>query len=265
MAGGVPAWIGTSGWQYADWRQRVYPAGVPQSQWLPLYAERFATVEINSAFYRLPERTNFEKWAAAVPRRFVFAVKASRYLTHIKRLREPAEPVAKLLERAGGLGAKLGPVLLQLPPTLRANPQALGEALGAFPAGVRVAVEFRHPSWETAEVRALLERHDAACCAADRRGPLSPRWRTATWGYARFHEGRAQPPTRYGRQALQRAIAGLRDLYEPGEDLFVYFNNDHLGSAVVNAEMARRLLASAGWEVPSGSPARAAANSDPGA
>lgn len=246
----MPAWIGTSGWQYRDWRGPVYPPGTPPRRWLPLYAARFATVEVNNAFYRLPERETFENWAATVGDDFVFAVKVSRYLTHVKRLREPEEPMHRLCQRAAGLGSKLGPLLLQLPPTLSANLDALEVTLAAVPPGFRVAVEFRHASWDSPEVRALLERHDAACCVADRRGPLRPGWPTARWGgYARFHEGRAHPDTTYGRQALRTAVGRLCDLYPPTDDLYVYFNNDHLGAAVRNAETAGRLFAAEGWNV----------------
>ena len=155
-------YVGTSGWQYkdwgtpkrgtsvdSDWRDRFYPAGVPQRRWLEHYAEQFDTVEVNNAFYRLPERDTFAQWRDRTPDGFVVAVKMSRYLTHIKRLREPAEPVARFLERATALGDKLGPVLVQLPPTLKADPAALQATLAQFPRQVRVAVEPRHPSWWT--------------------------------------------------------------------------------------------------------------------
>ncbi|GIF15932.1 DUF72 domain-containing protein [Actinoplanes teichomyceticus] len=213
-------WIGTSGWQYRDWRPTggddtgfLYPAGLPQRLWLEHYAERFATVEVNNAFYRLPERDTFAAWRERTPDGFVVAVKMSRYLTHIKRLREPAEPVARFLDRAQGLGDKLGPVLLQLPPTLRADLPALEETLARFPAWVRVAVEPRHPTWFTAECEQLLRRHGAALCWADRKSrPITPLWRTADFGYLRFHEGTARPWPRYGRSALR---SWLDRMYPP--------------------------------------------------
>jgi Uncharacterized conserved protein len=149
--------VGTSGWQYKDWRGVLYPDGVPMRLWLEEYAARFATVEINNAFYRLPSQETFESWRERTPPDFVVALKASRYLTHIKRLRDPAEPVDRLLGHAAGLGDRLGPVLLQLPPTLHADPALLDECLGRFPTGVRVAVEPRHDSWWTPQVRKVLE------------------------------------------------------------------------------------------------------------
>jgi uncharacterized protein YecE (DUF72 family) len=185
--------IGTSGWQYDVWASTFYPEGLAKSRWLDCYAERFATVESNSAFYRLPERTLFEKWAATVPDDFVMSVKASRYLTHIRRLRDPKDPVQRLLKRTAGLGSKLGPILLQLPPTLQYAPELLSQTLSAFPRKVRIAVEFRDSSWFADDVRGILEKHDAAFCLADRKGPLGPIWRNGSWGYVRFHEGRAHP------------------------------------------------------------------------
>jgi hypothetical protein len=175
--------IGTSGWQYRDWRGRFYPQRLPQRLWLEHYAQFFATVESNAAFYRLPELTTFTAWRERTPADFRWAVKASRYLTHIKRLREPEEPVARMMERAAGLGPKLDVVLLQLPPTLQADVDLLNACLGRFPTSVRVAVEPRHDSWWTDEVRALLERYGAALCWADRmEQPVAPLWRTAEWG-----------------------------------------------------------------------------------
>ncbi len=137
---------GTSGWQYRDWRAAFYPAGVPQRRWLEHYAQQFATVENNGTFYRLPARDTFANWRDRVPGDFVMTVKASRYLTHVRRLRDPAEPVKRLLDAAAGLGGRLGPVLLQLPPDLRADPDLLRGCLRQFPATVRVAVEPRHES-----------------------------------------------------------------------------------------------------------------------
>jgi uncharacterized protein YecE (DUF72 family) len=238
--------VGTSGWQYRDWRGPFYPPGLPQARWLEAYAARFSTVEVNNAFYRLPEAATFERWAAGTPDGFVVAVKASRYLTHIKRLREPAEPVGRLLERCRHLGSKLGPVLLQLPPTLTARHDDLAATLDAFGTGCRVAVEFRHASWLTEETAGLLRSHDAAFCLADAPNRRTPLWRTASWGYLRLHEGRAHPRPCYGRQALQTWARRLADLFTPADDVFVYFNNDARACAPDNARQLRTLLERAG-------------------
>jgi uncharacterized protein YecE (DUF72 family) len=225
--------MGTSGWQYKDWRAegRLYEPKLPQRLWLERFAESFATVEVNNAFYRLPERDTFAQWRQRTPSDFVFAVKVSRYLTHIKRLQEPAEPVARFLSRADALGDKLGPVLLQLPPTLKIDIAALDETLSQFPRTIKVAVEPRHDSWWTDEVRDLLTRHNAALCWADRLSrPVTPLWETADFGYLRLHEGKAKPWPRYGRTALSTWLDRLTDV-----PTYVYFNNDPGGAAVTDA------------------------------
>ena len=222
---------GTSGWQYRDWRGTFYPPGVPQRHWLEYYAQQFATVENNGTFYRLPPRETFESWRERVPPDFVMAVKASRYLTHVRRLRDPAEPVRRLLDAAAGLGDRLGPVLLQFPPDLRAVPGLLQECLRQFPAAVRVAVEPRHESWWTEEVRDVLTAADAALCWADRTGSaLTPLWRTAGWGYLRLHEGDGVPWPGY-REATLSAWAERITATWAGGDVYVYFNNDQNGAA----------------------------------
>lgn len=241
----MPVHVGTSGWQYRDWRGVLYPDRVPQRLWLTTYAGEFDTVENNNAFYRLPERDTFARWREATPDGFVMAVKASRYLTHIKRLADPAEPVARLMDRVAGLGDRVGPVLLQLPPTLHADAGRLDEALSAFAGRARVAVEPRHESWWTDEVRRLLTRHGAALCWADRLGrPITPLWRTADWGYLRLHEGVARPWPRYGRRSLTSWLRRVREAFgqDDRHEVCVYFNNDPGGAAVEDARLMRRLL-----------------------
>ncbi|HEX3425618.1 MAG TPA: DUF72 domain-containing protein [Acidimicrobiales bacterium] len=237
--------VGTSGWQYRDWKGPFYPTGVKQADWLGFYAQHFATVEVNNAFYRLPEASLFSRWADQLPDGFVMAVKASRYLTHVKRLHDPEEPVQRLMSRARCLGPKLGPVLLQLPPNLPAHLGDLAATLDAFGPDVRVAVELRHPSWfadDTAEdLKSLLTGHDAALCLADSPRRRTPRWRTAGWGYLRLHEGRASPRPCYGRQALRSWASHLEELWGPGEDVYVYFNNDPGACAVRNARTFSRM------------------------
>jgi uncharacterized protein YecE (DUF72 family) len=242
--------VGTSGWQYASWRGPFYPPGIPQARWLEHYSARFATVEVDNTFYRLPERSTFESWAARTPPGFTVALKASRYLTHIRRLSNPADPVATLMERVAGLGDKLGPVLLQLPPTLRAEPQRLAATLAAFPRGVRVAVEFRHESWFTEPVRELLTEHGAALCLPDRLSRrLSPFWRTASWTYVRFHEGRARPAPCYGSRTLASWLELLAKSWDESCDVYVYFNNDGRCCAVRDARAFAGLVARHGLRV----------------
>ncbi|WP_035851326.1 DUF72 domain-containing protein [Kitasatospora azatica] len=232
----MPLFVGTSGWQYDDWRGVLYPPKTPRRLWLEEYATRFATVENNNAFYRLPPAETFADWRARTPEGFVMAVKASRYLTHLKRLHDPQEPVERLLAAATGLGPRLGPILLQLPPTLRADTLLLDTCLSCFPAGTRVAVEPRHASWWTPAVHAVLSRHAAALCWADRDSrPVTPLWRTTGWGYLRFHAGRAQPTPRYGQRALASWTARVAEAWPDEADVYVYFNNDLGGAAVLDA------------------------------
>jgi uncharacterized protein YecE (DUF72 family) len=241
--------VGTSGWQYRHWRGRFYPSALAQREWLDHYAQRFATVEINNTFYRLPPRETFEAWAQRFPADEIIAVKASRYLTHIRRLREPQEPVQRLLEHAAPLGARLGPVLVQLPPNLTVEVERLDETLAAFPRTVRVAVEPRHPTWFVDDVRRVLERHNAALCLADRGSHIiTPAWRTADWGYVRFHFGRAQPWGCYGRDALARWVERIAQCWRADEDVFAYFNNDMEGCAIRDAVVFARLAARRGLQ-----------------
>ncbi|WP_062349946.1 DUF72 domain-containing protein [Herbidospora yilanensis] len=229
--------VGTSGWQYADWRGVLYPPGLPQKRWLEHYGEEFGTVENNGAFYRLPRRETFEEWHDRTPDHFVMAVKASRYLTHVRRLRDPKEPVERLMRVAEGLGDKLGPILIQLPPNLRYEGDALDDCLKCFPKGVELAVEPRHESWWNDDLRRTLENRSAALVWADRLGRIQgPLWRTTTWAYLRFHEGTSRKnPPEYGDRAMKTWLERLPD------DAYVYFNNDATGAAVRNARRFQKL------------------------
>jgi uncharacterized protein YecE (DUF72 family) len=250
--------VGTSGWQYRHWRGVLYPPDVPQKRWLEHYAASYATVENDGTFYRLPTRETFADWQARTPDDFVMAIKASRYLTHIRRLRDPAGPVERLMQAAGGLGRRLGPVLLQLPPNLQANPPLLDACLAEFakaPADVvdvpvRVAVEPRHPSWWTNQTQDVLAARGAALCWADRLGrPVTPLWNPAGWGYVRFHEGAAQRWPRYGVGALRSWLNRIRAAWPDGSSVYVYFNNDQCGAAIADAAEFARLAGQAGCEV----------------
>jgi uncharacterized protein YecE (DUF72 family) len=248
----MPVHVGTSGWQYADWRGRFYPRGVPQRSWLEHYAGRFDTVEVNNAFYRLPSRSVFEAWAARTPADEVITVKASRFLSHIKRLREPEEPVARLMDRVAGLGDKLGAVLLQLPPQLAVEAERLDRTLACFPPGTRVAVELRHASWWVPEVEQLLRSRGAALVWADRdSAPVGPLWRTTDWGYLRLHGGGGQPdPWPYDRTVLRRWAGRLADTWSDDERVYAYTNNDPGGAALRDAVQLGIALRDRGRTVP---------------
>ena len=240
--------IGTSGFLYEHWRGRFYPPSARGSE-LEWYADRFDTVELNVTFYRMPSSAMFRSWAARVPEGFLFAVKASRYLTHIKRLQEPRDSVALLMDRARELGPHLGPILVQLPPDLPVDLGRLADTLEAFPRSTRVAVEPRHPSWFTDAVRRLLVEHAAVLCLADRRGPLTPEWRTADWTYLRFHGGRASPRPCYGKRALDSWASRMCDDPRWNPDGYAYFNNDHQGCALRDAASFGQRLAAFGVDV----------------
>jgi uncharacterized protein YecE (DUF72 family) len=231
--------VGTSGWQYADWRESFYPARLPQRSWLSYYAERFDTVEVNATFYRLPRVEAVERWANTLPDGFVMTVKASRFLTHVKRLREPEEPVERLLGVLAPLRRRslLGPVLVQLPPDMEAAPDRLDDTLARFPPDVRVAVEPRHTSWFTDATRAVLTRHGAALVWADREAKsMGPLWETCDWRYLRLHHGRTG--WGYDDRDLKRWAARLR----PAGDGYVYANNDPGAAAIRDAHRLRAML-----------------------
>ncbi|HZD79334.1 MAG TPA: DUF72 domain-containing protein [Actinomycetota bacterium] len=245
--GSVRVLVGTSGWRYDHWRGRFYPQGLPTSRWLSAYAERFATVEVNNTFYHLPKAETFARWAVQTPAGFVWSVKASRYVTHIRRLRDCGSAVELLWSRAIELGPHLGPILFQLPPTLAADPARLAAFLRVLPTGMRAAFEFRHPSWLRPEVLSLLDGAGAALVLADRPGARVRPLVTGGWSYVRLHQGRPDAPG-YARRKLARwaeRIAGL-----PASEAFVYFNNDTGGAAVQDALTMRELLAARGIEWP---------------
>ncbi|HYH92937.1 MAG TPA: DUF72 domain-containing protein [Candidatus Saccharimonadales bacterium] len=236
--------VGTSGFDYRDWRGPFYPRFLRSPDRLAFYAEHFSTVELNVTFYRMPAADAFRGWRDAVPDDFRFAVKASRYLTHIRRLEDPQQPVDYLMERASLLGDRLGPILLQLPPSLQIDLDRLDETLRAFGDRARVAVEPRHRSWFVPELCDLLRRHGAAFVVADRRGPITPLWSTTDWTYLRLHQGVATPRPCYGDRALRSWIDRLEALPDAaGRSGYVYFNNDHRACAPANAATFEGLIA----------------------
>jgi uncharacterized protein YecE (DUF72 family) len=236
--------IGCSGWSYAHWRDRVYPSGLPARRWLEHYATLFDTVEVNATFYRLPRRETVASWARSTPDGFLFAVKASRYLTHVKRLADLREGVARLSERIEPLAEarKLGPVLWQLPETFHRDDDRLQEALEQLP-GDRHAFEFRHPSWFVPEVERLLRRHGAALVVGDHpERPFQTKVLTAPWTYVRFHYGSRGRGGNYSRRELE-GWARLLGRWRRRAEVYAYFNNDWCGFAVANARTLASLLA----------------------
>jgi uncharacterized protein YecE (DUF72 family) len=236
--------VGCSGWNYAHWRERFYPKGLPARRWLEYYARHFDTVEINTTFYRLPNVSAVQGWVDQTPPGFVFTVKGSRYLTHIRRLSDMNGGIRRFYERIEPLrrSPKLGPVLWQLPPTFKRDDERLASALAALPAG-RHCFEFRHPSWYAEEVYGLLRSHDAALVIPDSpKYPFRTFELTTDWTFVRFHRGRRGRRGNYSDRELEEwaeRIAGWRD---SGHDVYAYFNNDWEAYAVKNGLKLKKLL-----------------------
>jgi uncharacterized protein YecE (DUF72 family) len=235
-----PVRIGCSGWNYKHWRESVYPKGVPQRQWLSYYATLFETVEVNATFYRLPSRDTVETWIESTPDDFVFAVKASRYLSHIKRLRGIADGIKRLREGIEPLLAipKMGPLLWQLPENFHRDDERLAEALQAFP-DWRHCIEFRHASWFVPDVMAMLREHGVALVIGDHpERPFQLHELTTDWTYVRLHHGKRGRRGNYSKSELEtwrRRIAAWR----ADAEVFVYANNDWEAFAVRNATWLR--------------------------
>ena len=235
--------IGCSGWNYDDWRGRLYPEGLGKPRWLRRYAEEFDTVEVNSTFYRLASRDAVARWVEDTPDGFVFAAKASRYLTHVRRLREIGQGVERYYERIQPLvdSGKLGPIVWQLPANFRRDDEVLAGALEQHPPG-RHCFEFRHESWFTRDVYDLLRDHGAALVIGDHpKWPFQARELTADWTLVRLHHGRRGRRGNYSPAEIEewaRRIAQWRRRAE----VFVYFNNDWEGFAVENARSLKRRL-----------------------
>ena len=223
--------VGTSGYSYPEWRGTFYAARFPTARMLAYYAGRFDTVELNNTFYRMPTATAIAGWAAEAPPGFVFALKASRRITHLARLRDVAEPVAHLLRTVEALGEKLGPILFQLPPNFRKDAARLAACLALVPPTVRLAFEFRHASWYDEEVYGLLRSRNAALCVADTEAGTTPLVATADFGYLRLRD------REYTRAELSRwaGVAGRAEW----RDAFVYFKHEESGTGPV---LARALL-----------------------
>jgi uncharacterized protein YecE (DUF72 family) len=238
-----PVRIGCSGWNYADWRGRVYPAGCPPRRWLAHYATLFDTVEVNSTFYRLAKPEAVARWVAETPADFLFTVKASRYLTHMKRLGDMERGVERLYAGIAPLvdSPKLGPVLWQLPERFRRDDDRLAFALERLPSG-RHCIEFRDPSWFTSEVYGLLHTFGVALALGDdARRPLPDAPLTTDWTFIRFHYGSRGRRGNYSESELREWAARIADLRREAA-VYAYFNNDWEAFAVRNGLRLRRLL-----------------------
>jgi uncharacterized protein YecE (DUF72 family) len=240
--------VGCSGWQYRHWGTSFYPQGVPQSRWFAHYATVFDTVEINNSFYRLPSADTFAKWRDLAPPRFLYAVKASRFLTHMKKLKDPDDPLIRLFENVRELGPRLGPVLYQLPPNFGINLERLEGFLSAIRSAARKTglgmrshhvVEFRDPSWYDERVFELLSRYGVAMCLHDMQGSATERRAIGPCAYVRFHQGTSKYSGRYDDRRLDAWAEWLVERIAEGLDVFAYFNNDTGGHAPRDAVRLR--------------------------
>jgi len=234
--------IGTSGWSYKHWREVFYPRGLPQRRWLEYYGGEFDTVELNATFYRLASESTFSGWRQRSPEGFRFALKASRAITHMKKLGGCEGGVARFISRAELLGNKMGPVLVQLPPKWQCDPPRLAGFLSLLPERHRFAFEFRDKSWLCDEVYEMLRRHNAALVRVSAPSYPDAEVSTADFQYLRMHGEKRLYSSKYSEQSLARWTDAIAGWVGEGQAVFVYFNNDARGYAVEDARMLRRLV-----------------------
>ncbi len=229
--------VGTSGWHYDHWKGPFYPQQARSDELLDFYTRRFSTVEINNSFYHLPSRKTFSAWRDATPPAFIFAVKASRYITHMKKLKDPEKALEKFFSCADGLGSKLGPILFQLPPRWKRNAERMRDFLAALPENHRYAFELRDPDWFHGEIFSLLEKHYCALCLFDFAGQKSPHRLTAEFAYIRLHGPSHQKYAgRYTKGQLRQWLRHAEKFIREGaKQVFIYFDNDQQGYAALNA------------------------------
>lgn len=235
-------YIGTSGWNYKHWLGPFYPPKFPATEMLDFYAQYFNTVELNNSFYHLPSIKSFKNWRETTPDNFIFAVKGSRFITHMKKLKAPKTSTKKFFARVKYLEEKLGPILFQLPPHWRLNVERLSGFLDALPRQYAYAFEFREHSWFTDEVYKLLKQHNAALCFYHMTGYDSPMELTADFVYVRMHGTESTYGGSYPKEMLKRLAEQIRKWQAQTKRAYVYFNNDPEGKAVKNAITLQQML-----------------------
>jgi uncharacterized protein YecE (DUF72 family) len=234
--------IGTSGWHYKHWLGPFYPEKLPTSQMLEYYTRHFDTVELNNTFYRLPPVSGVENWRESTPRSFCFAAKGSRFLTHMKKLKDPEPGVARFFERVDPLGRKLGPIVFQLPPSWQVDEGRLESFLAALPSGHKYAFELRNTTWHNPEIYAILRRHNAAFCIFEIAGAFSGLEITANFTYVRLHGPGGAYQGSYSAAALRQWADRIHQWQRELRAVFVYFDNDQAAYAAENALSLKRLL-----------------------
>ena len=234
--------IGTSGWYYNHWSGLFYPAEMPKNRWFEYYAKDFDTVEVNNTFYQLPKQQSVKKWYGRAPKNFIYTVKANRYITHIKRLKETSEALERFFEMAELLKEKLGPVLYQLPPSLHKDLDVLGGFVRLLPKNRIAVFEFRDKSWYSEDTYKLLDRSRAGFCVHDMPGKQTPRVITSDIIYVRFHGPTGRYAGSYTKSALRDWAQWLKEQTEKVHSIYVYFNNDFSAYAVKNAKQLKEQL-----------------------
>ncbi len=234
--------IGTSGWNYDHWRGTFYPESIKKKEWFSHYQSQLSTVEINNTFYNLPSKKTFEDWQTSTAEGFLFSVKASRYITHMKKLKDPEQSTPKFFDAVQGLGDKLGPVLFQLPPKWKKNTERLQSFVRELPEGFRYTFEFRDHSWFDAEIYQILSNNNIAFCIYHLEGFETPRETTADFVYIRLHGPKAAYQGKYSREELSGWAGALSAWQRQGKDIYLYFDNDQLGYAPQNALEIRNMV-----------------------
>lgn len=240
MAGSV--YIGTSGWSYKHWMGTFYPIGTKQKDRFAYYQKFFRTVELNSPFYRLPPRQTFEKWKSDVHDDFAYSVKASRYITHMKKLGDTTDSLTRLLDNAAGLDKKLSVILFQLPPAWEINIERFTAFLESLPKGNRYAFEFRNHTWYNEQIYTLLMHYNCAFCIYDLAGHLSPIEVTANYVYIRLHGPGDKYQGSYNDEILEEWASRCKAWINENRDVYIYFDNDQEGYAAFNAIKLQELM-----------------------
>ncbi|MCC9168547.1 DUF72 domain-containing protein [Pontibacter harenae] len=234
--------IGTSGWHYKHWMGNFYPEGLKAKDFTSHYLQFFRTVEINNSFYKLPSAQTFANWRSSVPEDFIFAVKASRFITHMKKLKDPQESIARFFENVNHLGEKVGPILFQLPPGWGLNEERLANFLALLPPYHRYTFEFRHHSWYSEGVLNLLRQHNVAFCIYELEYHFSPMEVTADFVYIRLHGPENKYSGSYSEEGLRWWAGNCLEWRRQGKDVYIYFDNDQAGYAAFNAKRLQELV-----------------------
>lgn len=242
MAKKVKIYIGTSGWSYHHWSGIFYPQDLSPHKWLEYYTQHFKTVELNASFYHLPRATTFTNWRKNTPDGFLFAVKASRFITHIKKLKGTKEPWQNFISRAKNLKEKLGPILFQLPPSLKGDPRRLESFLKILAPHYQYVLEARHRSWFNQDIYKVLKKFKVALCLAD--SPCYPFQEiiTSNFVYIRFHGGKILYGSNYSEKELKEWAKKIKKWLKKNLEIYAYFNNDTQGFAVKNAKTLIKLV-----------------------